>query len=95
MVKRSERMNKNGFHFKAQCNSINQCHAEAQCHFEAQCHAGLDPASFPQKELLENDTGPLNQVQCRLPGVTKPERLESVYSLPRYAVTIMDRHFIY
>jgi len=63
--------------------------------YEDRCPAGLDPASFPQKELLENDTGPLNQVQCRLPGVTKPERLESVYSLPRYAVTIMDRHFIY
>ncbi len=37
--------------------------------YETECHAGLDPASFPEK-AVEKDTGSLNQVQGRPPGVT-------------------------
>ena len=57
--------------------------------YEDRCPAGLDPASFPQKELLENDTGPLNQVQGRQPGATKPERSECVYCLPGVTVQLV------
>ena len=43
--------------YEAQCHTGAQCNSISEFLSEAQCHAGLDPASFPQKELLEKDTG--------------------------------------
>ncbi len=57
--------------------------------YETRCHAGLDPASFSQMDLLEKDTGSLNQVQGRPPGATKPERSECVYCLPGVIVQLV------
>ena len=42
---------------RSPCHAIAEWYYENGCHLEARCHAGLDPASFPQKELLEKDTG--------------------------------------